>query len=220
MVEQWCDNEQAVKDSNTPLKDTSMMIKVEADIILAIHHLCNRFPFHTNIQHIYGHQDTRKPKRHNYQDETSRTVETDTPTNNPRPNPPDRTKPIPKPVQYPKQTPLHKGALPIKVQINITCNRTSTETTRIAMGTTTSPIQQTILTPPYEGLRAMLWIRKTWITAHYKKSIYDAHQTSALSTYMKNKYSWSKDTINTINWASINSVRCNLPDTKKCKHVK
>jgi len=35
MVEQWYDNEQAVKDSNTPLKDPSMMIKAEADIILA-----------------------------------------------------------------------------------------------------------------------------------------------------------------------------------------
>ena len=147
-------------------------------------------------------------------------METDTPPNNPRPNPPDKTEPIPKPVRYPKQTPLHKGALPIKVQINIACNGIATETTRIAMGTTTPPIQQTILTPPYKGLRAMLRIGKTWITAHYKKSIYDAHQTSALSTSTKNKYSWSKDTINTINWASINSVRCNLPDTKKMQTCK
>ena len=60
----------------------------------------------------------------------------------------------------------------------------------------------------------MLRIGKTRITAHYKKSIYDAHQTPALTTYMKNKYSWSNDTINTITWASINSVQRNLPDTK------
>ncbi len=77
MVEQWYDNEQAVKDSNTPLKDPSMMIKAEADIILAIHHLRNRFPFHTNIQHIYGHQDTRKPKRHNYHIRSSSQDNTD-----------------------------------------------------------------------------------------------------------------------------------------------
>ncbi len=52
----------------------------------------------------------------------------------------------------------------------------------------------------------MLRIGKTWITAHYKKAIYDAHRTPALTTYMINKYSWSIDTIKTVNWASINSV--------------
>ena len=41
--------------------------------------------------------------------------------------------------------------------------------TRIALGTTTPPIQQTILTPSYDGSRTMLRIGKTWITAHYKK---------------------------------------------------
>ena len=166
-----------------------MMIKVEADIIFDIHHTHSIFPFHTNIQHIYGHQDTRKPKRHNYQDETSRpTVETDTPPNNPRPNPPVSTEPILKPERDPQQPPLHKGTLPIKVQINITCNGIATETTQIALGTTTPPIQQTILTPPYEGSRTMLRTRKTWITSHYKKTIYDApHQTPALTTYMINK---------------------------------
>jgi len=114
MVEQWCDNEQAVKASTTTLNGPSMMIKAEADTILAIHHLRNRFPFHTNIQHIYRHQDTRKSKRHNYQDKTSCTVEADTPPNNPHPNPPVRTEPIPKPVQYPQQPPLTKGPYPSK----------------------------------------------------------------------------------------------------------
>jgi hypothetical protein len=52
IVEEWCDKKQAVKDSTTTLDGPSMMIKAEADIILAIHHLHNRFPFHTNIQHI------------------------------------------------------------------------------------------------------------------------------------------------------------------------
>jgi hypothetical protein len=64
MVEQWCDNKQAVKDSTTTLDGPSMMIKAKADIILAIHHLCNRFPFHTNIQHIYRHQDTSRGCTH------------------------------------------------------------------------------------------------------------------------------------------------------------
>ena len=60
----------------------------------------------------------------------------------------------------------------------------------------------------------MLRIGKTWITAYYKKAIYDAHWAPALTTYMINKYSWSIDTIKTVNWASINSVRRNLSNTK------
>jgi hypothetical protein len=42
----------------------------------------------------------------------------------------------------------------------------------------------------------------------------DAHQIPALTTYMINKYSWSTDTIKTVNCASINSVQRNLSDTK------
>jgi hypothetical protein len=92
--------------------------------------------------------------------------------------------------------------------------------TRIALGTTTPPIQQTILTPPYKGSLTMLQIGKTWMTAHYKNAIYDAHQTPALMTYMINKYSWLTDTIKTVNWASINSVQRNLSDTKRMQTCK
>jgi hypothetical protein len=42
----------------------------------------------------------------------------------------------------------------------------------------------------------------------------DAHQIPALTTYMINKYSWSTDTIKTVNCAAINSVQRNLSDTK------
>jgi hypothetical protein len=187
-----------------------MMIKAEADIILAIHHLRNRFPFHTSIKHIYGHQDTKKPKRHTPQDETNQpTKEVDTPSNNPQASPPVRIETFLTRAREPQQ------ALPIKVQINIACDGIASETTRIALGKATPPIHQTILTPPYDGLRAMLKIRKTWITAHYKKAIYDAHQTPAMTAYMINKYSWTTDTIKTVNWASINSVRHTLSDTKR-----
>ena len=164
---------------------------------------------------IYKHQDTRKPKRHIYQDEPSQlTAETDKPPKKPRPNPPSKTEPIPKPVQDPQQPPLYKRTIPTNVQINIACDEIATEMTRIALGTAASPIQQTILTPPYEGSHAMLQIGKSWITAHYKKAIYNVHQTPALRTYMLHKYSWSTDTIKTVNWASINSFQRNLPNTK------
>ena len=215
MVEQWCDNEQAVKDSSTTPAGPSMMIKAEADIILAIHHLRNRFPFHTNIKHIYGHQDTRKSKRHIPQDKNSQpTKEVDTPSNNPQANPPFRTEPFLTNVRDPQQS------LPIEVQINIACDGIATETTRIALGAATPPIHQTILTPPYDGSRAMLKIGKTWITAHYKKAIYDAHRTPAMTAYMIDKYPWTADTIKTVNWESIKSVRRSLSDTKKMQTCK
>ena len=60
MVDQWCDNLQAVKDMTNPIRDPSNMLKVETDIILAIHHLKNRTPYQTRIRHVYGHQDMRK----------------------------------------------------------------------------------------------------------------------------------------------------------------
>ena len=41
-----------------------------------------------------------------------------------------------------------------------------------------------------------------------------------MTTYMINKYSWSTDTIKTVNWASINSVRRTLPDTKRMQTCK
>ena len=66
----------------------------------------------------------------------------------------------------------------------------------------------------------MLRIGKTWITAHYKKAIYDAHRTPALTTYMINKYSWSINTIKTVNWVTINSVQRNLSDTKQMQNCK
>ena len=57
MVEQWCDNKQADKYSTVTLDGPSMMIKAEADIILAIHHLRNRFPFHTNMATQFSGQN-------------------------------------------------------------------------------------------------------------------------------------------------------------------
>ena len=62
-AEGWFDNEQAVHDSNEPLTYQKQMTSPDADIILAIHHLRNRFPFHTVIRHVYGHQDDKKREK-------------------------------------------------------------------------------------------------------------------------------------------------------------
>jgi hypothetical protein len=60
-IQQWCDNESAVKDCIHPLSSPAAMIKPDADILLAIHHLRTQMEKHCTIHcsHIYGHQDTR-----------------------------------------------------------------------------------------------------------------------------------------------------------------
>jgi len=61
-IQQWCDNESAVNDSNTPLYTPSSMVKPDADILLAIHHLKSQLEAHCSVscRHIYGHQDTKR----------------------------------------------------------------------------------------------------------------------------------------------------------------
>jgi hypothetical protein len=60
-IQQWCDNESAVSDSKHPLITPTAMIKPDADVLLAIHHLRSHMERHCTIHctHIYGHQDTR-----------------------------------------------------------------------------------------------------------------------------------------------------------------
>jgi hypothetical protein len=72
MVDQWCDNLQAVKDTTNPIQDPHSMLIAEADIILAIHHIKNRSPYQTRIQHVYGHQDTKKTKTNTDTEQTKK----------------------------------------------------------------------------------------------------------------------------------------------------
>ena len=61
-VQQWCDNESAVGDSNKPLSTPSAMTKPDADILMAIHHLRSFMETSCSVscRHVYGHQDTRR----------------------------------------------------------------------------------------------------------------------------------------------------------------
>ena len=60
-VEQWCDNEQAVKDTDVPIWSPAGMIGADADIILAIHHLQEELGWDSyHCRHIYAHQDERE----------------------------------------------------------------------------------------------------------------------------------------------------------------
>ena len=57
---QWCDNEKAVEAASKPPANPSGMLSADADIILAIHHLRERYPGRYEVRHVYAHQDTRK----------------------------------------------------------------------------------------------------------------------------------------------------------------
>jgi hypothetical protein len=63
MVQHWCDNERGVISSNTPPWCPADMMKADADLVLAIHHLKSTLPFPVKCQHVYGHQDSKKRKK-------------------------------------------------------------------------------------------------------------------------------------------------------------
>jgi hypothetical protein len=190
MVEQWCDNEQAVKDTGNPLADPSAMIKAEADIILAIHHLKNRLPYHTWIRHVYGHQDTKKAKH----------------TNNDNDNGTNTTK-------HPTQT-------LINIACNKIATETSSHAITNMKHQAQSPILPPLLSLPYEGSRAMLRINDTWITSHHKDALYSTRRTKPMEEYLKAKYSWTDNTLGDIHWPSVKAVRQRLSQTKRMQTCK
>jgi hypothetical protein len=187
MVDQWCDNLQAVKDTTNPIRDPSGMLKAEADIILAIHHIKNRNPYQTRIRHVYGHQDTKKPK----------------------------------PIADTEQPRIRGPKTPPQVLINIACDTIATATSKHGLTNKGHhPPLPPILTPPYEGSRAMLQINNIWITSHFKRELYKARRTTPMEEYLKTKYNWSKGTLNNIYWPSIKTVRQHLSHTKRMQTCK
>jgi hypothetical protein len=172
MVDQWCDNMQAIKDTTDPIIEPSSMLKAEADIILAIHHLKNRHPYQTRIQHVYGHQDTKKMKNDNKQQQPQR----------------NRTKQA-------------------QVLINIACDAIATITSKHRLTNKgVHPPLPPILSPPYEGSKAMLQIDNTWFTSNYKGELYKARRTKPMEEYLKSKYNWNGSKLNDIHWPSIKTA--------------
>ena len=62
-VRQWCDNERSVINSMEAPTRIGGMIKANADLILAIHHLKNNLKFSVDCRHMYGHQDGKNKKK-------------------------------------------------------------------------------------------------------------------------------------------------------------
>jgi hypothetical protein len=77
--------------------------------------------------------------------------------------------------------------MPANMLINIACNGIVLETTHIVITSNSLLTLPDILAPPCKGSRVLLKIGETWIMAHYKQTLYNAHQTPALMKYMKDK---------------------------------
>lgn len=163
--------------ANTPLSSPAVMLKPEADIILAIQHLHSQMD-HTTIdcRHVYGHQDTRKRP-------SGSVVET-------------------------RDTML--GAQPTltnAAEINVECDRLATETSNIILGDPDVSHMPPVMTPPYPGSRAGLWINGVWITSHLHAHVHQAHHFTAIREYCMTKYGWSDTTFDSINWQAIRKAR-------------
>ncbi len=106
-----------------------------------------------------------------------------------------------------------------EAQMNVACDKQASCVTDGALqGLTTSP--SPILTLPYPGSRAMLRIKKRWITAKYKKELYDARRTKYMRIYCMEKYGWDDETFDSIHWESVSSVRSKMTGTQQMQTMK
>ena len=74
--------------------------------------------------------------------------------------------------------------------------------------------------PPYEGSRAMLRIGKCWITSKYKYHLYEARRAPPFRLYMKEKYKWTDEVFDSIDWEAIGRCRNKQSITKKMNTCK
>ena len=56
----WCDNQAAIDEASPRRTAPGRMVRSDADIILAIRSLVNKFDGRVTFHHVYGHQDTRR----------------------------------------------------------------------------------------------------------------------------------------------------------------
>jgi hypothetical protein len=234
-IQQWCDNESAVSDSNHPLITPTANIKPDADILLAIHHLQSHMEQHCMIHctHIYGHQDTRQrgtptvladlsppstpisARSHDSHDPFS----TSLPDNNlPQDETPFDESYPPTPRLGPTTRPAQ---LSLPVRLNIECNHIASSTSKIALGEHRHDLAS--FTPPYPGSKAMLWIGETWITSKLDFHVLRARWTLQVIDYCTTKYGWDHSTFNDIAWRPIGAARrrctpTQLMQTSKIMH--
>jgi hypothetical protein len=205
-IQQWCDNESAVNDSNRPLCTPSAMGKADADLLLAIHHLRSAMEDKTKImcRHIYGHQDTKQRDGPRILQDEHTTGTEDNQGEEEYITPFWETNST---VTADPSTRKRTHTLPVTT--NIEADRLASETATIALKGNRRDITPT-LQPPYTGSKAMLKIKDKWITSRHEVHIRQAHGTPGLRQYCISKYNWDDVTFDMVDWTSIGKAR------KKC----
>ena len=246
-VAQWCDNEQVVKDSETPLDTPKKMLHADADMILAIHHLRNRADFHVTLRHVYGHQDTksieerkakRKEKRakrdtkrrilfasleeHELYDNATDSSPSDTDSDSNATDPGealvhsliDGCTQQPRTLN-PYATIQKRKQLSKEAKMNVACDKVASETTRLRLEQDEMPPLPELLCLPLPGQKAMLKVGSRYVTSKHKPTIYKARRTEPMRIYMRKKYGWTDEEIDSINELSIGRVRRRMTHTRQ-----
>ena len=178
------------------------MIKADADLILAIHHLKNNLKIPVDCRHMYGHQDGKnKKKQEKWEtaleeeiEEYACEIEAESSKSKAeammmrtfqigekrQPKRPQKNGLKAKQDLWDKEG--HEEKLMDEAMMNITCNEIATDTTAAALGGE-APYPDTVMELPYAGSRAMLRIKQTWITSKYKTEIYKARRTGPMRIY-------------------------------------
>lgn len=203
-VHQWCDNKAAVDRSNIGLTYPGAMLNADADILLAIAQVRQQLSGKANIvcRHIYGHQDSRRPRGTEMVGQESLESDSLGTTEDEEEYPHERTR---------NGTTRNTST---SVQLNIECDRIATETVKAAMSNTDS-VRPRVLRLPYEGSRALLNIDTIWITSRQRRYICKGRWAQALREYCLRRYSWDYQTFEAVNWGAIRTVRQNCTSTQQ-----
>jgi len=204
------------------------MLDPDADLVLAIHELKTSMQHRVTLKHVYGHQDGRgkakaEKKEKRRQEEYERRLQEWEDRSDPDSSESETEAEVhsmfnPQPSCAPSPPPKEDNEQKkVEVQVNIECDRIASETTATILAGG-SPPDKTILQMPYPGSKVMLRIGKTWITS--KKEIYRARRTKQMKSYCMEKYGWTSEVYDSVNWHSIKTVRAKLQRSGKMQTCK
>ena len=162
-LQQWCENEAAVKRYNKELYKPSHVVSADADVILVIKHVAGQMAESTDIVcgHIYGHQDSAKGRG------SRQTVTGDESAS--KDGEESRGEDDIGEVEDEVGTRQQQRPLSLEARINIECDRIANETIKAVQDGNTGPTLESVIR--YTGSCALLNIDGKWMTAHQHRHI-------------------------------------------------
>ncbi|KAL9183004.1 LOW QUALITY PROTEIN: hypothetical protein ACHAXT_004791 [Thalassiosira profunda] len=103
-----------------------------------------------------------------------------------------------------------------EAKMNVACDKVASETTRLRLEQDEMPPLPELLCPPLPGQKAMLKLGSRHVTSKHKSTIYKARRTEPMRIYMRKKYGWTDEEIDSINELSrIGRVRRRMTHTRQ-----